>query len=151
LSVDDNVDDALLLAHACKKARVSFTVTTVTNGAKAVDYLRGAVQRGEPRPDLVLLDLSMPIMTGFEVLERVRSQPELRAQPIAVFTSSANNDDVSRAYACGADYYLAKPSDIVGLQALVACIDGGLREGTAHPWPCLRAFPTFVPKPAGVV
>jgi CheY-like chemotaxis protein len=147
LSVDDNIDDALLLRHACKKAPVAFQFLTVSDGSKAIAYFADA-QNGRARfPDLVLLDLSMPIMTGFEVLMRLREDLAMHRPTVSVFTSSENRDDIIGAYDRGADYYVAKPPDIASLTTLVRAIDEAFRANLAHPWDCLLTFPTFKPKP----
>jgi CheY-like chemotaxis protein len=151
LSVDDNFDDELLLKHACKKAAVTFRLDTAGDGAKAIAYFQRCLadQANEPRPDFVLLDLNMPIKTGFEVLEWLRAEPGGSAFKVAVFTSSANRDDVANAYARGADYYLAKPADIVALFSLVTCIDHALRDNIHHPWPCVLESSAYKPAKGG--
>lgn len=143
LNVDDNRDDALLLRHACKKAGVRFELTTASHGAEAMEMLWQARTQDGRLPSLILLDLSMPVMTGFEVLEALRREPTTRGLTVAVFTSSENECDVAAAYGRGADYYLSKPSDVKQLIALMRGIDEAAAASQDHPWACLRTFPTY--------
>lgn len=142
LNVDDNLDDALLFRHACKKGAARFELWNASHGGEAIACLEKAQNERGRLPDLMLLDLSMPVMTGFEVLEHVRNGGT-QALKIIVFTSSENASDIEGAYQRGADYYLSKPADITNLVSLVRCIDAALMSRCPHPWECLHQFPTF--------
>lgn len=148
LNVDDSIDDALLLRHACKKVQAAFQFVTVSDGSKAIAYLADMQNAQSRLPDFVLLDLSMPIMTGFEVLTRLRGDATLRHLKVSVFTTSENKDDIIGSYERGADYFVTKPPDIANLTLLVRGIDEALTANLAHPWNCLLTFPTFKSKPA---
>jgi len=91
-----------------------------------MDYLNGTAPFGDrgrqPAPRLVLLDLKLPRKSGFEVLVWVRQRPELRTLPIVIFTSSAHDHDVHRAYELGANAYLVKPSSLDQLFETVKAI-----------------------------
>lgn len=149
LSVDDSLDDALLLRRACRKAAVGFDLQIVDEGRKGEEYLRGAGSYADrerfPLPQLVLLDLNMPVKTGFEVLEWWREQPE--RVPVAVFTSSENEEDIRAAYARGATYYVAKPVNFTLLVQMMSCLDEALRTRALHPWPTLARLGGFKPRP----
>ena len=113
LVVEDREDDILIIRKAFKEARLLNPLHVVRNGEEAIDYLRGTGKywnREEyPLPDLVLLDLKMPRIDGFEVLRWVRQQPTLKAIRIIVLTSSDRINDVTLAYQLGANSFLVKP------------------------------------------
>jgi CheY-like chemotaxis protein len=123
LHVEDDPNDTLLLEHACKKAGVIFDLQAVSDGDQAIAYLRGvndfSDRNKHPLPKLILLDLKMPRLSGFDVLSWLRSEEGLRAVPVVVLTSSNHDADVKRAYALGAKSYLVKP---VGFEALVELV-----------------------------
>ena len=87
----------------------------VRDGEEAIDHLAGngkyASRNEYPLPDLALLDLKMPKVDGFQVLEWIRQQPGIRGIPVAVLTSSDQLRDVNRAYGLGANSFLVKPTD----------------------------------------
>jgi CheY-like chemotaxis protein len=113
LLAEDTEDDVLLIRRALFKGGVSNPVQVVRNGAEAISYLKGEAEftdRDEyPLPELMLLDLKMPIVDGFEVLRWVRRQPLLAALRVLVLTSSDSLRDVNLAYRLGANSFLVKP------------------------------------------
>jgi CheY-like chemotaxis protein len=115
LLAEDREDDILLIRKAFAKAYIQNPVHVVRDGEEAVAYLQGEGKysnRAEyPLPDLLLLDLKMPLMDGFEVLKWIREQPGLRALRIVVLTSSDHIRDVNLAYQLGANSFLVKPFD----------------------------------------
>ncbi len=120
LHVEDDPNDTLLFQHACRKAGVIFDLQAVSDGDQAIAYLRGANdfsdRRKYPLPQLILLDLKMPRVSGFDVLAWIRSEDSLKQMPVVVLTSSNHDADIKRAYDLGAKSYLVKP---VGFEALV--------------------------------
>jgi CheY-like chemotaxis protein len=117
LVVDDEVEALVLFRRAAVRAGVELNVEEASSGEAAIAFLGElAANPSRPIPALVLLDLKMPRVTGFEVLEWLRGQPGLRRIPVVVFTSSAQSSDINRAYDLGANSYLVKP---VNYQALV--------------------------------
>ena len=123
LHVEDDPNDTLLLEHACKKAGLVFDLQAVSDGDQAIAYLRGMNDFSDrskyPLPKLILLDLKMPRLSGFDVLAWLRSDEGFRGVPVVVLTSSNHDADVKRAYALGAKSYLVKP---VGFEALVELV-----------------------------
>ena len=123
LVVEDNADDVLLIQRAFDKAKLANPLHFVDNGEKAIHYLSGtgpyADRSSYPLPTMVLLDLKLPRRSGFEVLEWVRQHPLLKVLPVVVLTSSKEAADVQRAYALGANTYLAKPVALDGLMEMV--------------------------------
>jgi CheY-like chemotaxis protein len=119
LLVDDSPDDVLLIRLALARAGLTHKLMVVADGEKALLYLRGdspfADREAFPLPKLLLLDLAMPRMGGFEVLEWIRHQPELRQIPAIVLTGSALVADSKRAYELGASSFVTKPSDLTEL------------------------------------
>src|SRR5215471_1835180 len=113
LLVEDNADDAALLRRAFIKARVMNPLHLARTAEEAIAYLGGSgkyANRSEfPLPSLVLLDLKMPGMDGFDVLRWIRQQPGLNLLRVVVLTSSDSMRDVNHAYQLGANSFLVKP------------------------------------------
>jgi two-component system response regulator len=127
LIVDDDPDEAELTRLALEKNELAARHFIVKDGAEALEFLFGSGRyagRGLPAPRLVLLDLKMPRMDGFEVLKALRGDPRTRMLPVVVLTSSAQDEDVARSYALGANGYVVKPVDFDAFVAAVA--DAGL-------------------------
>lgn len=120
LLVEDNPDDVELLKYAIQKADIRNPIVVVTDGDAAVDYIgrTGAYvdRAGQPRPELILLDLKLPRRSGFEVLSFVREHGPTRHTPVVVLTSSGQGDDIRRCYELGANSFLVKP---IGRDALI--------------------------------
>jgi CheY-like chemotaxis protein len=119
LIVEDRDDDRFLIRHSLERACVRNPIQFVGDGEEAVSYLQGVGKfsnRDEyPLPALILLDLKMPRMDGFEVIHWIRAQPDLKGLRIIVLTSSEDIRDVNRAYEIGANSFLVKPMDFEDL------------------------------------
>jgi CheY-like chemotaxis protein len=115
LIVDDWEDDILLIQRAFLKGNIQNPIHAVRSGEEAVAYLKGEGKyshRDEyPLPGLILLDLKMPGMDGFEVLKWIRREPGLKATRVIVLTASNLMRDVNEAYRLGANSFLVKPTD----------------------------------------
>jgi CheY-like chemotaxis protein len=115
LLVEDDPGDALLIRRAFVQAKVLNPVQVVSTGEDAIAYLSGVgrfANRAEfPLPELVLLDLKMPGIDGFEVLRWIRAQPGIRGMRVVVLSGSDEMRDVNRAYQMGANSFLIKPVD----------------------------------------
>ena len=126
LLVDDSEDDTVLMKHACQAAQFKPSVQTVSNGAEAIAYLKGEgsyADRGKfPLPTVMLLDLNMPKVSGFDVLTWVRMQPGLKRLSIIVFSASSRPEDVERTFDLGVNSYLVKPGSVAELIALMCCL-----------------------------
>jgi len=127
LHVDDDSNDVLLLQHACRKAGIESDLQGVADGEEAIAYLRGSDKFSNreqyPVPRLILLDLKMPRLSGFEVLDWMRREEKLRRLPVVVLTSSNHEADVKRAYDLGANSYLVKPVGFDGLIELAKAVN----------------------------
>ena len=115
LLVEDDPNDALLVRMAFQRTRSGIPLIILPNGLEAVNYLKGegvyADRAKYPMPDIILLDLRMPLMSGFEVLQWIRERPGLKRLPVIVLTSSVQEADARTAYEAGANSYLVKPTD----------------------------------------
>lgn len=120
LLVEDNRSDAELLTELLQETEKSPEVHWVTDGAEALKYLnRKDPYESVPRPDLVLLDLGLPRVSGYEVLKTVRTRPELASLLIYVLTTSQNPTDRTECETVGADAFLSKPRNLKEYDALV--------------------------------
>jgi CheY-like chemotaxis protein len=115
LLVEDREDDIVIVRRALVQAHLVNPLHVVRDGEEAIEYLSGTgkyANREEfPLPGLILLDLKMPRVDGFQVLEWIRKQPGLKGIVVLVLTSSDQLRDVNRAYALGASSFLVKPVD----------------------------------------
>lgn len=128
LLVEDTEDDVLLIRRAFQANKIINPLHVVKNGVEAMQYLEGSGRfrnRNEfPLPKIVLLDLKLPGISGFEVLEWIREQPGLKTLRVIVLTSSSEIRDVNRAYGLGANSFLVKPNDLEDLCRLTSAIKG---------------------------
>ena len=123
LLAEDNRNDIFLMRQAFAQAGIPNPLVVVTNGRDAVDYLSGkgvyANRHKYPVPGLMLLDLKMPWMDGFDVLGWLRRQREYRALPVVVLTSSKLQSDIERSRLMGVYDYRLKPQDLPELVSLL--------------------------------
>jgi len=128
LLVEDNEDDILLLERALRNARLANPLKVVKDGEEAIKYLSGdsayADRTRYPSPFLILLDLRLPRLSGFEVLAWIRDQPYFCELIIVVLTNSDHVPDVSKARELGANSYLVKPGTFEELVEMVKRIKG---------------------------
>jgi CheY-like chemotaxis protein len=115
LLVEDREDDVVLIWRGLLRGKVQNPIMVVGDGVEAIAYLRGegkfANREEFPLPTLVLLDLKLPKIDGFEVLQWIRAQQGLRAMRVIVLTSSQDLRDVNRAYELGANSFVVKSLD----------------------------------------
>lgn len=113
LLVEDSEDDLFFFRRLCKKAGIACPLAVATDGQQAVQYLSAALagRDGAVLPGLIFLDLKLPLRSGFEVLEWIRSQPALARTVVVILSSSAESRDLERAYRLGAQGYLVKYPD----------------------------------------
>jgi two-component system response regulator len=115
LLVEDNPADIEITRRALRESATPVELIVVRDGQEALDYLlRQGSHAGSPtwrQPDLVLLDLNLPRLTGREVLERLRASDDFRSVPVIVLTTSKRPEDVRDLYGAGANTYIEKPRD----------------------------------------
>lgn len=119
LMADDDEDDRRLTREALEEGRLVNDLRFVENGEELLEYLRhqGAyASQDAPRPGLILLDLNMPKMDGRTALDTIKRDPELRAIPVVVLTTSKADEDIYQSYDLGVNSYIVKP---VTFEALV--------------------------------
>lgn len=113
LLVEDNSTDARVIVKALKAAKLKGTVHHCRSGEEAVDYLmRRNGHSNAVRPDMILLDLSMPGIAGLDVLKMVKTTPDFQTIPVVMLTTSDEPSDVNACYAAGANGYIKKPVGI---------------------------------------
>lgn len=115
LFVEDSSDDATLTIRALTKSGFTNRLHHVKDGAEALDfiYCKGIYtsRNSKEHPKLILLDLKMPKVTGMQVLEKIKSDPDLKSIPVVILTSSKEDTDLKKCYALGANSYIVKPVD----------------------------------------
>lgn len=113
LLAEDDENDVFFMRRALRKAEINLPLHVVSNGQETVDYLGGVEKFADrnhfPLPSIILLDLKMPFLDGFEVLAWIGSQPALKGIPVVVLTSSAEERDRQKAAELGAKAYFVKP------------------------------------------
>lgn len=123
LIAEDDDNDALLIQRAFKENGLPRPPHIVGDGSEAIAYMHGdgiyADRVAHPFPNVVILDLKMPRVSGFEVLEWLNQNPDYRVIPTIVWSNSADRRDVKHAFCLGAHGYLCKPSDYNEFEAMV--------------------------------
>lgn len=126
LLADDDEDDRVLTREALEAARVRNQLRCVVDGVELLDYLK---RRGRyaaedaPRPTLILLDLNMPRMDGREALAEIRKDPDLRAIPVVILTTSKAEADVVATYDLGVNSFITKPVTFPGLVEVMSALN----------------------------
>src|SRR5208283_574124 len=114
LLVEDNPDDVALTLRALKKNNISNKIVVASDGVEALDYLFGTgAYAGHDivMPQLILLDLKLPRLDGFEVLKKIRADPRTSFLSVVILTSSKEQQDIVDGYGVGANSYIRKPVD----------------------------------------
>jgi CheY-like chemotaxis protein len=134
LLVEDNPDDVFLMKWVMKKASLdAWNLHVATDGREAIDYLAGNGPYSDrsrfPLPSLILLDLKLPFVNGFEVLEWKRQQEALDPIVVIVLSSSCEARDHEKAYALGVRACLIKPPDVAMLKEALAIVSSAVQNG----------------------
>ncbi len=116
LLVDDDSVHRLLIRKNLEIHGFRNQILEVENGQQAIDYIYGTEKYADravfPMPDLILLDIKMPVMSGFEVLEKLKNDPDKKHIPVIILTTSAHEEDIIKGYKNGANAYVTKPIDM---------------------------------------
>ncbi len=113
LLVEDNEGDIVLTLDAFEESKIRTTISVVKNGADALDFLfkRGDYAE-EEHPDLILLDINIPVYNGHDVLKKIKEDPLLKKIPVIMLTTSASQKDINKAYENYSNSYVTKPIDM---------------------------------------
>ena len=125
LLVEDNEGDILLTTEALKECKVKNDVSVVRNGKLALDFVfKKGDYEGVRSPDIILLDINLPLKNGIEVLEILKSDQTTKHIPIIMFTTSSSEYDIMKSYSHHANAYITKPVDVSEfLQAILSLED----------------------------
>jgi len=124
LLVEDSIDEAELTMEVLREGRIRNRVHWVEDGEDAIAFLRRQGRHAAaPRPDLVLLDLRLPRMSGQEVLAEIKQHPQWKRIPVVIMTSSDDEKDILGAYDLHANCYVTKPVDIDKFMEAVRSIE----------------------------
>jgi len=123
LLVEDNPDDVALTLRALRKNNLRNQIVVAHDGVEALDFLFGtgahAARDISVQPELILLDLKLPKLDGFQVLQTLREDPRTRLLPVVILTSSREQQDLIEGYNLGANSYVRKPVDFEKFQEAV--------------------------------
>lgn len=108
LLVEDNPDDEALTLRTLRQNNIANEIRVARDGVEAIEELFGEHESNN-LPAVILLDLNLPKVSGFEVLRRMRSEDRTRFVPVVILTSSKEEEDIAAGYACGANAYVRKP------------------------------------------
>ena len=122
LLVEDNPAEAEMIQDAFR-SHTETKITAVIDGEEALEILRNNARYSEAlRPDVILLDLGLPRMGGFEVLQELKSDANLSSIPVIVLTTSDDQEDVHRAHELSASKFITKPTDSAGYASVVEAV-----------------------------
>jgi two-component system, chemotaxis family, response regulator Rcp1 len=125
LLVEDNPGDVLFTEEALQEISMPVRLSVVADGEAALLFLRRIGEfASAPRPDLILLDLNLPKVSGIEVLAEIKRDPQLRRIPVVVFTTSNAEDDINKTYDLHANCFITKPTGLVGYSAAMRSLEG---------------------------
>ncbi len=113
---DDDADDRFLFEEALMEVKNNVKLTTANNGEQLMNYLD---KNTPPPPNLIFLDLNMPIKNGVECLDEIKKDTRLKHIPVIIFSTSCQEDAIDQVYKKGADYYICKPDNFQTLKALL--------------------------------
>lgn len=137
LYADDDADDQLLVKEALDESMVRNDLRFVSDGEELMDYLKRRGQyadpQSSPRPGLILLDLNMPRKNGREALAEIKADPQLRAIPVVVLTTSKAEEDIYRSYELGVNSFIAKPVTFGGMVQVMRALGSYWFEIVALP------------------
>jgi CheY-like chemotaxis protein len=133
LQVEDCPEDRMMTAEALSEVSPSIDLRSVANKEEAIAMISG---NSEWRPSVVLVDISLPGGSGFEVLQFMKTQPDLQIIPVIIFSSSKARQDIDKAYRLQANCYIAKPADFAGYLTVLTSMIKFCVGCVELPFPC---------------
>ena len=118
--VEDNPDDVALTKLVLRRSGLDRDLVLAADGREAVDKMEGLLAEGAKLPDLILLDINLPVVGGLELLTRLKQDPRFGRISVVMLTGSNVGDDIQRSYDLGASTYLVKP---ISKDALITVIE----------------------------
>ncbi len=113
---DDDADDRMLFEEAVKEVDQKAKLVSTVDGAQLMDTLTQIVP---PKPDVIFLDINMPKKNGLECLKQIRLSPALKDIPVIMYSTSAQDDAVNKAFECGANFFVKKPDNFSHLKSII--------------------------------
>ncbi|HEX2896777.1 MAG TPA: response regulator [candidate division Zixibacteria bacterium] len=124
LLVEDNPADIRLATEALKEGGVVSDLSVVTDGMDAINFLKRTGKYSDsPRPELILLDLNLPRKNGFDVLQVLKADPNLKSIPVIMLTTSSAEEDIVKSYNLNANCFVTKPTDLEQFLEVVKTIE----------------------------
>lgn len=121
--IDDSEQDTILIGEALNGSNILQSLGSVINGEEALKYLRKEPPyQDKISPDLILLDINMPVMDGHETLAQIKSDERLKHIPVIMLTTSSASDDIRKAYQHYSNSYIVKPYEIADLDSIIETI-----------------------------
>jgi CheY-like chemotaxis protein len=117
LLADDDEDDRLFFEEAFEEVKVQYNITPFSNGVKLMDYLK---DDNNPLPDIIFLDLNMPMKSGMECLKEIRREKRLKNLSVAIYSTSSSDQDIEETFVAGANVYIKKPNDFTDLKKVLS-------------------------------
>ncbi|HEU5290937.1 MAG TPA: response regulator [Cyclobacteriaceae bacterium] len=128
--VDDDFEDLEIVQHALFEHSYKGPVVTMENGKQLIDSLAsGNIDDG---PKVIVLDLNMPLLDGFETLSRIRQHPTFGSTPVIILTASSKKNDEVKSYELGCNFFLTKPAKISEYETLTTLIKTFVAATTSH-------------------
>ncbi len=123
LIVEDSPSDVRLVREALRDSEFIVRLSVCKDGVEAVEFLEQCKKGHNPLPDLILLDLNLPLKSGHEVLNEIKRDPQLKKIPVLIMTSSVDERDLAAAYDLNANCYIRKPADLPEYERVVRAIE----------------------------
>jgi len=113
---EDDMDDVYFFRLILSKLKLNCNLIVANDGHELLCKLKNSPSD----PDIILIDINMPVMNGLETLDKIKKNPKLHSVPVIIYSTSQNLTDVEKAFKCGASSYLIKPFDLESLEKLIA-------------------------------
>ena len=124
LLVEDNEDDVVLLKELMEERPQMRIMHVANDGDEAIEFLKSRRFRSQDeKPDIILLDINMPRRNGFDVLEEIKRDEELRSIPVVMLTTSGRDEDIRKSYNCGACSFITKPIELRRFREIISAFE----------------------------